>query len=200
LAASFFGRLSGGVVNSARSMLVCSSVWWVTRSRLIAWLVVAAVLLAACGSHSGSQPAATPAAAQTVPAQLQFTAQTVDGRDFSGQSLLGKPDVLWFWAPWCPVCQREAPMMGRIAAANPAVTFVGVAGLDQLPAMQQFVSKYPVKGFTHLVDTDGAVWAKFGITHQPAYAFVRADGQIEVVKGALSEPDLTQRISALAQP
>src|ERR1700756_6000177 len=113
------------------------------------------------GVHVAVRLPAGPAAAasmpltdQTVPAQLQFTAKTVDGQDFSGHSLLGEPAVLWFWAPWCPVCQGEAPMVGRIAAAHPSVTFVGVAGLDQLPAMQQFVAKYPVSNFTHLADTD----------------------------------------------
>jgi len=90
--------------------------------------------------------------------------------------------------------------MGQIAATRPAVTFVGVAGLDQLPAMQQFVAKYPVKGFTNLADTDGSVWAKFGVTHQPAFAFIRADGGITVVKGGLSEPDLDQRVTLLTQP
>ena len=89
-------------------------------------------------------------------------------------------------------------MVGQLAAAHPAVTFVGVAGLDQLPAMQQFVTKYPVNGFPHLADTDGAVWAKFGITHQPGFAFIRPDGGIDVVKGPLSEPDLTRRVTALS--
>jgi thiol-disulfide isomerase/thioredoxin len=160
---------------------------------LIAALLVAALFVAACTSKPVSP-------AKTVPAQLEFTAKTLDGQDFSGQSLLGKPAVLWFWAPWCPVCQREAPMVGQVAAAHPGVTFVGVAALDQLPAMRQFVDKYPVKGFTQLADTDGKVWAKFGVTHQPAYAFIGGDGSVDVVKGSLAEPDLTQRVTALAKP
>ena len=157
---------------------------------LIAALLVAALFVGACTS--------TPSA-KTVPVQLVFTAKTIDGQDFSGQSLLGKPAVLWFWAPWCPVCQREAPMVGQVAAAHPGVTFVGVAALDQLPAMRQFVDKYPVKGFTQLADTSGKVWAKFGVTHQPAYAFIGADGSVDVVKGSLAEPDLTQRVTALSK-
>jgi hypothetical protein len=55
-----------------------------------------------------------------------------------------------------------------------------------------------VNGFTNLADTSGSVWAKFGVTHQPAYAFIRPDGGIDVVKGPLSEPDLTQRVTALS--
>ena len=177
--------------------------------RLIAALAATAILVAACGSDSGSAPSPAPAVTSatagghtptntTVPAQLQFTAKTVDGQDFSGESVLGKPAVFWFWAPWCPTCQREAPMVGQLADTHPDVTFVGVAALDQLPAIQKFIDEYPVKGFSHLADTDGAVWAKFGVTHQPAYAFVSADGTIDVVRGSLPEPELTERVTSLA--
>lgn len=75
---------------------------------------------------------------------------------------------------------------------------IGVAGLDQVSSMQQFATKYSVNGFTNLADTDGSVWANFGVTQQPAFAFIRPDGSISVVKGGLSEPDLNQRVAALA--
>lgn len=176
-------------------------------SRQIACFAVAAAVSAGCGSQSGFQAARSPsvtanptAMSEAVPTALQFTAKTLDGHDFSGASLLGKPAVLWFWAPWCPVCQGEAPAVGQIAATHPAVTFVGVGGLDHMPAIQQFANKYPVDGFTQLADTDGAVWAKFGVTHQPAYAFIRADGGIDVVKQPLSDPELSQRVTELANP
>jgi hypothetical protein len=39
----------------------------------------------------------------------------------------------------------------------------------------------------------------FGITEQPAFAFIAADGSAQVVKGALSEQDLDGRLSALAK-
>lgn len=63
--------------------------------------------------------------------------------------------------------------------------------------MKEFVDKYPVKSFTQLADTDGSVWAKFGVTQQPAFAFIQADCSIDVVKGPLSESDLTHRVTAL---
>jgi thiol-disulfide isomerase/thioredoxin len=177
--------------------------------RLLVTLAATAILVAACGSDTNAGPTTAPPATSpvatnpattpaNVPAQLQFTAKTIDGQDFAGESVLGKPAVFWFWAPWCPTCQREAPMVGQLADAHADVTFVGVAALDQLPAMQKFVDEYPVKGFSHLADTDGAVWAKFGITQQPAYAFVSADGNIDVVRGSIPEAALTERVTALA--
>lgn len=160
-------------------------------SLLTALLLSATMLLAGCGS--GSSQSAEPGA------QLHFTAKTLDGQPFSGESLSGKPAVLWFWAPWCPACQGEAPGVARVAAANPLVTFVGVGAQDKLPALQEFAAKYGVDKFTELADTDAAVWAKFGVTRQPAYAFIRSDGSVEVVKGSLAESDLTDRVAALAR-
>lgn len=175
---------------------------------LLAALATATLLVGACSSDTEPEasvaPATTSAAASDhtqasteVPAQLQFTAKTVDGQEFKGESVLGKPAVFWFWAPWCPTCQREAPMVGQISQSRDDVTFVGVAGLDEVSAMQDFVDKYPVEGITNVADTDGSVWARFGITQQPAWAFVSADGGVDVVRGELSEPELTERITTL---
>lgn len=168
--------------------------------RLIALCAVAVLSLAGCGSvpELGPSAAAVPES-ESVQEELQFTAKTLDGEDFSGQNLLGKPAVLWFWAPWCPVCQREAPMVGAVEQANPAVAFIGVAAQDEASAMQDFVDTHPVKGFTHLADTDGAVWARFGITYQPAYAFIEPDGGVEVIKSSLSQAELSRRVTELSE-
>ncbi|KAA8964332.1 redoxin domain-containing protein [Mycobacterium sp.] len=176
--------------------------------RLAGALAAAAILAAGCGAHPGAQQRAesTPptapagAAGHTVPEQLHFTAKTIEGQEFQGASLFGKPAVLWFWTPWCPTCQGEAPMVGQAAAAHPGVTFVGVAGQDQVAAMRAFVDKYPVKNFTQLADTTGAIWTKFGVTQQPAFAFIRPNGSIDVVKSAISKADLNNRTAALTTP
>lgn len=78
------------------------------------------------------------------------------------------------------------------------VTFVGVAAQDQLPAMRDFASKHGTDAFVNLNDADAAIWARFGVTYQPAYAFVDADGKIEVVKNQLPAEELESRLKALA--
>jgi len=180
------------------------------RIRYALALLGAVGLVAGCSGTGGDGASVTPgaspadqtapASAAVVPAELDFTAETVGGPEFSGQSLAGKPAVFWFWAPWCPTCQREAPDVAKVARANPDATFVGVAALDQEPAMQAFVDKYDVGFFTNIADVDGAVWQRFGVTAQPAFAFVGADGSVDVVRGTLSEPALSTRVSTLVNP
>lgn len=172
---------------------------YATIRRLLALLATAVFLVVGCSSVSNIGPnAAAAPASESVPDQLQFTATTLDGQKFSGDSIVGKPTVLWFWAPWCPVCRREAPIVGAVSRANPAVTFIGVGAQDEASAMREFVENYPVSGFTHLADTDGSVWARFGVTYQPAYAFIDPSGDIDVVKASLSQADLSERVRALS--
>ncbi len=183
-----------------------------SRLRVATGSAVLVTLLVACGggvpapesqpssatSTAVSPTGSSPANAVVVPDQLKFTAKTVDGADIAGADLAGKPVVLWFWAPWCPKCQREAP--GVAAAAKELggkVTFLGVAALDEVPAMQQFVQRYDLKSFQHVADVDSAVWKRFGVTAQPAYAFVDTVGKVEVVASQLSEQDLRQRLDRL---
>lgn len=131
--------------------------------------------------------------------RLNFTGTTLSGAPFDGSSLQGKPAVLWFWAPWCPFCNREAPGVSAVAAANPAVTFVGIAARSDLGPMQDFVSKYHLN-FTNLNDADGSLWARFNVPWQPAYLFVRPDGTSTFVNNptsAMPQQELSDRVAAL---
>lgn len=175
-------------------------------------IVAATFALAACGSgvSTGSGlPAASPTSAAPTPApeesaepasavvpqELKFTSTTTTGDPFEGSSLAGKPTVVWFWAPWCHICQNEASGVAS-AAKSSDVEFLGVAALDSAESMRGFVKKYGLD-FTNLADTDAAVWAKFGVTSQPAFAFVSATGDVEVVPGSLSKSELKSRIAEL---
>lgn len=138
-----------------------------------------------------------PATAQA--ADLNFTGTTLSGATFNGNSLAGKPAVMWFWTPWCPFCNQEAPSVAAVAAANPAVTFVGVATRADNGALQNFVAKYGLN-FTNINDADGSIWAKFNVPWQPAYVFLRPDGSSTFINNptsAMSQQELTDRVRAL---
>ncbi|WP_460358224.1 protein disulfide oxidoreductase [Mycobacterium sp. ZZG] len=131
--------------------------------------------------------------------RLDFTGITLGGAPFDGASLQGKPAVLWFWTPWCPFCNAEAPSVSRVAAANPGVRFVGVAARSDVAAMQGFVSKYNLN-FPNLNDADGSIWARYNVPWQPAYVFYRADGSSTFVNNptsAMPQQELQERVSAL---
>ena len=164
--------------------------------RLLSPLRLFAVAVFAAALISGLADAPHARAAD---GRLQFSATTLSGAPFNGASLQGKPAVLWFWTPWCPFSNAEAPGLSQVAAANPAVAFVGVAAHSDVVAMQNFVSKYNLT-FTNLNDADGSIWARYNVPRQPAWVFYRADGSSTFVNNptsAMSQQELSGRVAAL---
>ena len=77
------------------------------------------------------------------------------------------------------------------------VNIIGVAGRDTLADMQGFVDEFGVDGFEHIADESVAIWAEYGITSQPAFAFIDDSGSVETVISALGRDGLAERIDAL---
>jgi len=63
--------------------------------------------------------------------------------------------------------------------------------------MQEFINKFGVGSFDHIADDDGTVWAEFGVTSQPAFAFINDDGTVKTVVSRLGEERLAEEIAAL---
>jgi thiol-disulfide isomerase/thioredoxin len=147
-------------------------------------LTLVAVLLAGCagtsrpaGTAASSPPATTTVDGAGVPADLSWTATTVDGKKFSGTSLLGKPALVWFWAPWCPICQSEIPEVKRVVKQyGGRVTVVGVGGLDKTPAIRR--ADEVLDGVVNLADEQQVVWLDFGIADQANYVVLDRTGHV----------------------
>lgn len=164
--------------------------------RVIA-VVSALLVLTACGTAADESQESGKG---DVPPQLGFTAATLDGDEFSGETLAGEPAVLWFWTPWCPVCQHEAGFIADMADKHgDTVTFVGVAAQDDVEAMRAFASKHGIDSFTNLNDKDGSVWAAFEVPAQPAFAFISASGDVERVNGTVTEQEIERWVATRAQ-
>jgi len=193
----------------SRGMAECREPQTVNAIRRVVVAAACALTLSACaGSSSSERPASSPTpesqqstvqeSPEEVPESLRFTARTVDGDSFDAKKLAGKKTVLWFWAPWCSECRREASSLSAVQKATAdEVTFVGVASLGPVSDMKAFVTDYKVGGFEHLADVDGKVWRRFDVVRQPAHAFIDDDGSVELVRGEMDRKDLTDRVDAL---
>ncbi|MBA3308872.1 MAG: redoxin family protein [Nocardioidaceae bacterium] len=136
----------------------------------------------------------SPSPAAEAPEALQFTATTVEGAEFDGRTLVGKPTLLWFWAPWCPTCLGQVPEVEGLASQYAGeLNVVGVGGLDSGSAIEDFAED--TEGITHLVDEEGAVWQRFGITEQSSYVLLDADGNEVLSSGYGEEVDLSGQIA-----
>ncbi|WP_170223459.1 redoxin domain-containing protein [Nonomuraea turkmeniaca] len=179
----------------------------------MAAVVAAGLLTAACGASdevsrsdaplsstvapTTPAPPATASSRGSVPEALRFTATTLGGQKFDGASLAGKPVVFWFWAPWCPKCQSEAPAVKAAAGRYADVAFVGIAGLDSEAAMKDFVRRTGTGTFVQLSDEKGAVWTRLGVSQQSTFVFMKPDGSTEKASGPLDSDELDRHVAKL---
>ena len=179
--------------------------------KLISALAMALLTLTAtaCGGGAGDgvqQPSAEPpppAASEVsteIPALWRFQATSLGGERFDGSTLVGRPVVLWFWAPWCPTCQGEGPAVAAAAKKYEGrVEFVGVAGLDKnKEQLDTFVSRTGTSNFIHLDDRTGALYKHFKVKSQSSYLLVNPEGGTHSAVGPLSEAALSELIDQFA--
>ena len=144
---------------------------------------------------SGDAPSEAP---KNLPATLQFRGTKVDGGDFNGATLAGKPALFWFWAPKCPVCRGQIDQAQRIAHDNEGkVNVVGVGSLGDAKALSHFAADAP--GMTHLSDEPGVVWRHFDVVQPGSFVLLDAKGAKVYAAGYEDSKDLAKRVAAVAR-
>lgn len=133
-------------------------------------------------------------------AAFQFTATTLAGGSYDTSRVIGtKPVVFWVWAPWCSICNREAPTVKEAYEKyGDRVEFIGVAGRDTPSAMRAFSNRHGLNDMTSLVSEDAALWTKLGVPGQPSWVFVSADSKVSRHIGAYEKSALFAELDALA--
>lgn len=77
------------------------------------------------------------------------------------------------------------------------VTVIGVAARDEIEVFADWISDNGVEGFEHIADPDRMVWREFGISSQPAFAFINDDGTAESHVGELGPESLSAKVIEL---
>lgn len=64
--------------------------------------------------------------------------------------LKGK-ELWYFWADWCPYCQKQNPIMDEFEAENPDITVIRIESKDTEAVDMNEITSFP----THKVIIDG---------------------------------------------
>jgi thiol-disulfide isomerase/thioredoxin len=137
--------------------------------RLIAPLVLACLVVATLALTAGSDDASP----SRVP-DLELV-RLDGGEPFALASLAGgdAPTLLWFWAPWCSVCNAEAPKIERLARE---LDVVAIGGRDDVANGPAFVERHALRTPTMLFDESMASWQHYAIPGQPGAILLDTDG------------------------
>jgi len=153
--------------------------------RLLAFLLAATLLVAACSNASSVEtgkrpdlPRSAGAAESPLPEVAVWDVGATQWVQFADLVPADKPVVLWFWAPHCPACAAEAPNMKEFAEANAdTVEVIGIGTQDDAAMAADFVERHDIP-FQMLWDESFETWVAFGINAQPATALFSSDGEV----------------------
>lgn len=102
----------------------------------------------------------------------------------------GRPIVINLFASWCGPCEREMPLLNRVADRELGTDFLGVAHLDARADAERFVAEQQVV-FTTMLDLGGEVAAAVGGRGLPVtVAFDRDGVMVGRVFGELTDDSL----------
>jgi thiol-disulfide isomerase/thioredoxin len=102
--------------------------------------------------------------------------QSLDGRQFTLQSN-GKPTLLAFWAPWCPICKQSVETISRVARLSGShAQVVSVAYSEDRAKVEQFTKDNSVD-YLVLLGDDNAV-KQYPLTGYPTFYVLGSDGRI----------------------
>jgi peroxiredoxin len=146
--------------------------------------LVGAVLVGAPGAGDSAEPSAevlsalelTPLPRAAAPA---FTLADLDGRALSLASLRGQTVLIYFWATWCPYCQKELPttvqeLARRYRDRRLVVLAVNMEeGRDKVRA---WAKKHGIS-VPVLLDGAGEVSGDYRVTATPTAVLVDRDGR-----------------------
>ena len=127
-----------------------------------------------------------------------FTLQAVDGTSVTFGDFGEQPTVLWFWSPHWTRCQIEASTVAEAQKKYIGqVDFVGVAGRSDLNSVEEFITSFAVEEFPHLYDPDGEIWARYGVSSQPAWVFIDSNGEPQRAFGVLGTSALDDEVQRI---
>jgi len=199
---------------------------------VFAALVIGLLLLTSCqgtGTTTASESPSAGASPATGRSSLTPTTPSIDGEpltanlavgdrvpEFSAPSLAGDGSVTWsdydgvprvlsIWAPWCPHCQKELPIIAKVAQTFPGVQVVTVATAVDVapgPTPAQFVEERNLTFPVAMDDADMTLAKGLGVQGFPTVYFVGTHGTVtQVMVGERSESEWQaafERIDATA--
>jgi thiol-disulfide isomerase/thioredoxin len=130
-----------------------------------------------------------------------FSAPAMTGGRISWEDFVGAPTLVAVWAPWCPHCQAELPVVAAVMREFPAVRLLSVAtAIDPQvgPTPRQYMRSQRLDFPVALDDAAGTLARALGVRAFPTLFFVGADGTIRYVhQGEMSAGDLRTVLGSL---
>jgi thiol-disulfide isomerase/thioredoxin len=180
---------------------------------VVAAIAIVAVLISLLGGSTGTATS-PPMAGVTVSGRARttlippgglvpsYSAPALAGGTVMWATYRGSPAVIAIWAPWCPHCQKELPILDRVAREFPNLQLTSIAtdvDAQPGPTVEEYMSGHHLVFPVALDAKDGRIGEAFGLSGFPTVYFVKADGTVyKTTVGEVSEDEMRSTMQAIA--
>ncbi len=185
---------------------------WALGGLALIGVVVALVVAFMGGDGDGAGPSTqgevtvegSPRASMLQPGEgvPAFSAPDLFGGTVSWDDYAGSPAVLSVWAPWCPHCQTELPVLDRVMEDYPGVgwlTIVTSIDAQPGPTPEEYMTDNDLSFPVAVDDDQGTLASAYGIEGFPTLYFVNSDGTVgTTLTGEVPEGTIRSTIDSLS--
>lgn len=110
---------------------------------------------------------------------VDFTLKDLNGKDVKFKDYKGKVVLLNFMTTWCPECRASIPVLKTIHARyfEKGLILINVNVQETQETAAAYAKKYGLPYLT-ILDTEGAISKKYGVTGVPVKALIDRKGRI----------------------
>ena len=122
----------------------------------------------------------------------RFHAKTMDGQNFTNESIKGKVVLFEFWTTWCGYCVGEAPFVDQIAEKykDMGLIVLAVDVGESKKTVKKYLQEHP-RSCPIVLMEDTNLAAMYAATVYPIYVLVDRDGYVAgTQRGAAGETAL----------
>ncbi|MGO9239540.1 MAG: TlpA family protein disulfide reductase [Bryobacteraceae bacterium] len=128
-----------------------------------------------------------------------FRAKTLDGEQFTNESLKGKVVLLQFWATWCQYCRRDQPAVDAIVHdfESRGLVVLAVNVGESKSKVKHYLRDSP-RACRIVLTEDTNLAALFAAHAYPLYVLIDRDGVIAGTQRGAAGEDALRRLLAKA--
>jgi peroxiredoxin len=115
----------------------------------------------------------------------EFNLMDLEGNNVSLKDYSGKAIALFFWATWCPYCQKEAPRLVKLKQEfGDRLEILAINYKEGITRIENFALKHKIN-YKILLDKKGEVFRLYNILGVPGVIILDKQGFIQFIGSEL---------------
>ena len=115
----------------------------------------------------------------------EFNLVDMEGNNVSLKDYSGKAIAIFFWATWCPYCQRETPRLVKLKQEfGDRLEILAISYKESVGRIKNFALKYGIN-YKIVLDKNGEVFRLYNILGVPGVIILDKNGFIQFIGSEL---------------